>query len=133
MQRPRIYGLPKIHKRDVLLCPILSMCHSVQHSLAKWLAECLNAVLEVYSGFCVKDSFIFVSIIRQLSFCNYSQFLVSFDIVSLFTNILLDETISICADFLYLCSSFSFSESHLALTLGRCYSAASRSTFPPGN
>ena len=30
-----------------------------------------------------------------------SQFLVSFDVVSLFTNIPLDETISICADFLY--------------------------------
>ena len=30
-----------------------------------------------------------------------SQFLVSFDVVSLFTNISLDETISICVDFLY--------------------------------
>ena len=30
-----------------------------------------------------------------------SQFLVSFDVVSLFTNIPLDETISICADFLH--------------------------------
>ena len=30
-----------------------------------------------------------------------SKFLVSFDVISLFTNIPLDETISICADFLY--------------------------------
>ena len=43
----------------------------------------------------------FSSIIRRLPVCNDSQFLVSFDIVSLFTNISLDETISICADFLY--------------------------------
>ena len=77
------------------------MCHSVQHSLAKWLVECLNPVLKFYSGFCVNDSFTFSSIIRRLPICNDSQFLVSFDIVSLCSNIPLDETISIYADFLY--------------------------------
>ena len=98
-QRPRMYGLPKLHKPDVPLRPILSMCHSVQHSLAKWLVKLLNPVLEFYLGFCVKDSFTFAPIICQLPFCNDSQFLVSFDIVSLFTNIHMGETI--CADFLY--------------------------------
>ena len=98
-QRPRMYGLPKIHKPGILLRPILSMCHSVQHSLARWLVECLNPVLDFYSVFCVKDSFTFSSSIRRLPVCNDSQFLVSFDIVSLFTNIPLDETVSICADF----------------------------------
>ena len=97
-QRLRMYGLPKIPKTGIPLRPILSMCHSVQHSLAKWLAEVLNPVLEFYSGCCVNDSFTFSSIIRRLPVCNESQFLVSFD-VSLFTNIPLDETISICADF----------------------------------
>ena len=85
-QRPKMYGLPKIHKPDVPLRPILSICHSVQHSFAKWLVECLNPVLEFYSGFWVEDSFTFASIIRQLPFCNDCRFLVSFDIVSLFTN-----------------------------------------------
>ena len=100
LQRPRMYGLPKIHKPNVPLRPILSMCHSVQHSLAKWLVECLNPVLEFYSKFCVKD-FTFSFIICRLPVCNDSQFLVSFDIVSLFTNISLDETIAICVHFLY--------------------------------
>ena len=100
-QRPRMYGLPKIHKSGIPLRPILSMCHSAQHSLAKWLVEVLNPVLEFYSVCCVKDSFTFSSIIRRLPVCMESQFLVSFDVVSLFTNIPLDETISICADFLY--------------------------------
>ena len=93
-------GLPKIHKPAVPLRPILSMYHSVQHSLAKWLVYCLNPVLEFYSGFCVKDSFTYASIIRRFSLCNDFQFLVSFDIVS-FPNIPLDETIPICVDFLY--------------------------------
>ena len=100
-QRPRMYGLPKIHKLGIPLRPILSMCHSAQHSLAKWLVEVLNPVLEFYSGFCVKDSFTFSSTLHRLPVCNESQFLVSFGIVSLFTNIPLDETVSICADFLY--------------------------------
>ena len=34
-QRPRMYGLPKIHKTGIPLRPILSMCHSAQQSLAK--------------------------------------------------------------------------------------------------
>ena len=36
-QRPRMYGLPKTHKKDVPLRPILSMTGSAQHHLAKWL------------------------------------------------------------------------------------------------
>ena len=101
LQRPRIYGLPKIHKSGILLRPILSKYHSAQHSLAKWLVEVLNPILEFYSVCCVKNSFTFSSIIRRLPVCMESQFLVSFDVVSLFTNIPLDETISICANFLY--------------------------------
>ena len=100
-QRPRMYGLPKIHKPGIPLWPILSMCHSAQHSLAKWLVEVLNPVLEFYPGCCVKDSFTFSSIICHFPVCIESQFLVSFDVVSLFTNIPLDETISICTEFLY--------------------------------
>ena len=39
--------------------------------------------------------------IHQLLPCVDSQFMVSFDITSLLSNIPLDEVISICADFLY--------------------------------
>ena len=48
-QRPRMYGLPKIHKQDVPCCPILSMIRSAQHELAKFLAALLQPVLELYS------------------------------------------------------------------------------------
>ena len=65
------------------------------------VVEVLNPVLDFYSGCCVKNSFTFSSIIRRLSVYIESQFLVSFDVVSLFTNIPLDEKISTCADFLY--------------------------------
>ena len=40
-QRPRMYGLSKIHKRDVPCRFILSMIGSAQHELAKFLAALL--------------------------------------------------------------------------------------------
>ena len=48
-QRQRMYGLPEIQKSNIPLRPILSMCHSVQNSLAKWLIQLLNLVLAYYS------------------------------------------------------------------------------------
>ena len=100
-----MYGLPKIHKTGIPLRPILSMCHSAKHSLAKWVVDVLDPVLDFYSVCCVMESFTFSSIIRRQPVCMESQFLVSLDAVFLFTNIPLDETISICADFLYRCPS----------------------------
>ena len=38
-QRPRMYSLPKTHKKDVALRPILSMTGSVQHQLVKYLSS----------------------------------------------------------------------------------------------
>ena len=109
-----MYGLPKIHKSDIPFRLILSIYHSVQHSLAKWLIQLLNPVFAFYSGFCVVDSFTFSFIIRQLLPRVDSQFMVSFDITSLFTNVPLDEVIFIGANFLYcspLTSVPSFPES----------------------
>ena len=65
-QRPRMYGLPKIHKSGIPLRPTLSMCHSTQHSLAKWLVDVLNPVLEFYSVCCVKDIFLHYSSTARL-------------------------------------------------------------------
>ena len=99
-QRPRMYGLPKIHKKDVPLRPILSMTGSAQHQLAKWLPSLLQPVLQNLSN-CVSDSFTFVKEVRKFTFFPSSVFLCSFDISSLFTNVPLAETIEICADALY--------------------------------
>ena len=96
--RPRMYGLPKTHKKDVPLRPILSMTKSAQHHLAKWLTSILNPVLQQFSVNCVPDSFIFM---KEVNNFISSVFLCSFDISSLFTNVPLAETIQICADSLY--------------------------------
>ena len=97
-QRPRMYGLPKTHKENIPLRPILSMIGSSQHELAKWLAEILVPVLKLYSSHCVKDSFTFANFIQNCNLEPANSFLCSFDISSLFTNVPLDETIEICAN-----------------------------------
>ena len=102
-QRPRIYGLPKTHKKDVPLWPILSMTGSLQHQLAKYLPSLLEPVLTLCSSNCIRDSFTFADIIKTSNLDPSSVFLCSFDISSLFTNVPLAESIQICAD--ALCSS----------------------------
>jgi hypothetical protein len=54
---PHLYGLPKIHKENCPLRPILSMCNSAQHKLAQWLVETLEPVRQHMSKYSLKDSF----------------------------------------------------------------------------
>ena len=96
-----MYGLPKTHKTDIPLRPILSMVGSSQHELAKFLSVTLQPVLGLYSSFCIQDSFSFAELIRQFDPTSDQSFLCSFDICILFTNIPLDETVQICAETLY--------------------------------
>ena len=84
------------------------MCHLAQLALAKWFIQLLNLILDFYSGICVGDSFSLTSIIHQFFTCFDSQFLVSFDIASLFTNVPLDSlftNVPICF-VVYKCFSF---------------------------
>ena len=99
--RPRLYGLPKVHKKDVPLRPILSMVGSSQQTLATYLATVIDPVLQLYSNNCLKDSFTFAKEMQDLQMHPKETFLCSFDIRSLFTNVPLAETIQICADSLY--------------------------------
>ena len=52
---PRRYGVPKIHKKDYLLKPILATIGSAQHKIAQYLSRLLQPVSDLYSVFCVKD------------------------------------------------------------------------------
>ena len=98
-QRPRLYGLPKTHKTDVPLRPILSLVGSAQHKVAKFLNFVLEPVSEKFSKYTIKDSFTFAEKIRNTPAEN--TYMVSFDVKSLFTSVPLKETIDICAKVLY--------------------------------
>ena len=99
-QRPRMYGLPKTHKPEVPLRPILSMTGSAHHELSKWLASLLQPVLDRYTAHCISDSFTFADYVRKLD-GKIDSVMFSFDVSSLFMNVPLDETIAICADTLH--------------------------------
>ena len=93
-ERLRMYGLPKTHKKGSPLRPILWMIKSAQHNFAKELSLLLEPVLDKFSSRVVKDSFSFVKELREITIDAKNLIMCSFEIVNLFTNIPLDETIS---------------------------------------
>lgn len=87
--------------RTVPLRPILFMIGSAQHELAAWLTEILEQVLQLFSNNFILDHSHFLKVIQELNVDSASGFMVSFDIVSVITNVPLEETIDICATVLY--------------------------------
>jgi hypothetical protein len=91
-QPPRIYGQPKIHKKDIPLRPIASAIGSPTHALAHFLAHKLQAHITKTSSF-IKDSTDFIQKIQNL-YLSDQDLLVIFDVVSLFTKILISEALA---------------------------------------
>ena len=96
-RRSRMYGLPKVHKEGNPLRPIVSTIRSVQRPVADYLKDVLQPVYEKYATYTVQDTESFVNDIKSLNVDRQNCFMCSFDIKSLFTNILLKEVIDICA------------------------------------
>ena len=102
----RIYGTPKIHKIDnnitdinvilskLKLRPIISSIGTYNYNLAKYLSDKL--IPHIPSTYSVNDTFTFVKDLNELSYKD--KYLTSFDVVSLFTNIPLYETIELAVD-----------------------------------
>ena len=93
-----MYGLPKIHKKDAPIRPILSACNMHNFNLAKFLVDPLSLLST--NQYTVKNSFEFVKEITSLKNSN-KLFMCSFDVENLFTNVPLQETIDICIDTLF--------------------------------
>ena len=113
----------KIHKENIPFRPILSMVNSAQHKLAKFLNSSLEPVLKYFSAYCLKDSFTFVDKIKEME--AQITFIMSFDVKSLFTNVLLEEVIKICVDTLYKISKPTVSRMNIKKLLKLAISASS--------
>ena len=98
-----IYGLPKTHKllskdfQDLSFRPTASSIATYIYNLAKFLSELLDPVIP--NKHCFKDPFSFCEKIQGVSANDY--FLVSYDVCSLFTSILLTETIEIAVELIF--------------------------------
>ena len=82
---PRFYGLPKIHKANCPMQPIVSACGTATYQLAKFLTKILQKYTGITPTF-VKDSKGFSQYLRSVHL-GQDEELVSFDISALFTSI----------------------------------------------
>ena len=95
-----LYGLPKIHKSSIPLRPILSSINHYSYKIAKFFIPFLTPIST--SSFVIKDSFSFVQELLNSDInSDYSVVMASFDVTSLFTNIPIDETIEIIANYIF--------------------------------
>ena len=88
---PYAYGLPKIHKPNNPLRPIISNCNAPTYLLSKDLAKFLSPILGNFSDAHLKHNVDLHDRLKNIAPMN-SKF-VSFDVSSLFTNVPLDVTL----------------------------------------
>ena len=82
---PRLYGLLKIQKKDIIMRPIVSFINSPLYNLSKYLCKLLSPLVG-NTEFTVKNSYEFVQFLNSIVL-KKNECMVSFDVVSLFTNI----------------------------------------------
>ena len=85
-----LYGLPKVHKTDIPLRPILAAYNSPSYLLSKFLVPILSPLTTNQHTLLNSSTFI-PQILHQDANC----FMVSYDVNSLFTNVPLTETIEL--------------------------------------
>ena len=88
----RFYGLPKIHKANLPLRPIVSFVNSHTYNLSKFLCKIVSPLLK--NSYSVKNSDEFANLIRSQC-VGPNDIFVSFDVVSLFTSIPTDQALDL--------------------------------------
>ena len=86
---PKLYGLPKIHKKDTPLRHIVSNVGSITHPAAKYLANIISPLVGHTKNH-VQHSSDFANMIKNLE-VPPGQKMVSYDVTSLFTSIIVAE------------------------------------------
>ena len=90
---PRIYGLPKVYKPEVLLRPIVSCNGSLTYQLSKYITSNTSSLASKTDSF-VKKSRYFVKMMRDVCI-EKDEMLVSFDVSCLFTNVPVGENVKV--------------------------------------
>ena len=92
-----VFLLPKLHKPNAPLRPVMSAAKTVGYGLGNMLTYRLSGLR--HSPHAIKDSFDFVKKIRGST--NTDKMMLSFDVTSLFTNVLLTYTIDYILNEMY--------------------------------
>ena len=95
---PKFYGLPKIHKPDTPLRPIVSSCGSVTYGVAKELAKILKPLVGK-SPHHINSTQDFVEQAKHFKL-ESGECLSSYDVSALFTSVPIDPALNIIKDLL---------------------------------
>ena len=95
---PKFYGLPKIHKSDAPLMPIVSRCKSVTYDVAKELTKILKPLVGK-SQHHINSIQDFVEQVKHITLA-HGECLSSCDVSALFTSVPVDPALNIIKDLL---------------------------------
>ena len=104
---PLFYGLPKVHKTDIPLRPIVSGCEGSTDHLFNFVTEYIQPIAELLPAY-FKDSTDFLRFLRYQNATPEEYFLVTADVTSLYTNIPHQEGMEAIAHYLHLHSDFVY-------------------------
>ena len=96
-QLPILYGLAKAHKKNIPLRPAFSMSGFPYHKIAQKVTEWLSVVPESKINSSIQKS---VGSLKRMTL-ESDEFIISFDLTSLCTNVPVKEAIQEAADRLY--------------------------------
>ena len=100
------YGLPKFHKNNMPMHPIVSACGTTTYNTAKFITKILQNYFGKTSSF-VKDSTDFIKKIKHLSINPEEETFVLFDVSGLFTSIPVPVTLQIINSKISTCTNFT--------------------------
>ena len=95
---PKFYGLPKIHKPDTPLRPIVSSCGSVTYGVAKELIKILKPLVGK-SPHHINSTHDFVEQVKDINLA-CGECLSSYDVSALFTSVPVDSALKVIKDLL---------------------------------
>ena len=89
---PKFYGLPKIHKRDIPLRPIVSSSNSTNYEVAKEFAWILRPLVGS-SPHHIKNTVDFIEQIKRITL-QVNECITSYDVSALLTSVPIDPAIT---------------------------------------
>ena len=95
---PKFYGLPKIHKPDTTLRPVVSSCGWVTYGVAKELTKILKPLVGK-SPHQINSTHDFVEQVKHINLAP-GECLISYDVSALFTPVLIDPARKVIKDLL---------------------------------
>ncbi|XP_044755130.1 uncharacterized protein LOC123314082 [Coccinella septempunctata] len=96
---PRLYGLPKIHKLDIPIRPVVSFCNTPVHDLSTFLNSFIKSITDYKPKYSVLNSMDLTHKLRDLEMKD-TYIMLSFDVCNLFTSVPRGECIPLVSELL---------------------------------